>query len=54
MLLMPGTAWVNPPTTCHMEAEFDYDQFLWLGTVTGDISGEIVITPGGTWKPGQQ
>lgn len=42
------------PVRCHVDAVFDWDQYLWFGTVTGDISGQVIFTPIGTGKQGQQ
>jgi hypothetical protein len=33
--------------------EFDWDQYLWIGTMTGDIiAGDVVVTPGVATFPG--
>ena len=39
----------NKPLRCEMSLEFDWVEYKWFGTVTGDISGDIIVTPGAAW-----
>ena len=34
----------NKPLRCEVEVVFDWDLFQWIGTVTGDIAGDITFT----------
>ncbi len=51
IILIPNVL-AKKPLRCEMEITFPWDPYQWEGTITGDINGEIVITPSMAIFPG--
>lgn len=52
-LLLVPSATAKKPLKCEQVFEFDWDLYQWIGTLSGDITGEIVITPSAATFPGR-
>ena len=53
MLLLPGTAQVEPPLVGQVELDFFGDNPIWRGTISGDISGRIFFSNIGEKESGK-
>jgi len=53
MLLLPGTAQVEPPLVGQVELDFFGDNPIWRGTISGDISGQIFFSNIGEKESGK-
>lgn len=51
LILVPSVS-AKKPLRCEMEITFPWDPYQWIGTVEGDIDGDIVITPSSAIFPG--
>jgi len=51
LILIPSVT-AKKPLRCDMEMTFYWGPFQWIGTVSGDLDGDITITPSSASFPG--
>ena len=51
-MAIPAISQPNKPIRCQMQFQLDWDNYIWVGTVSGDIEGSIIVTPSSASFPG--